>query len=506
MPIGCRGAPTGLSEEGSIDRLNLALLARYRGNAQRPAYDRARLSPAIVHLGSGAFHRAHQAVYVDDCLQRDPHWAIVGASLRSGDTRDALLPQNCLYTVAVRDGAALRTRIIGSILDVLHAPPDNAPVIAAIAAPETRMVTLTVTEKAYCRNPATGELDLGHPDIKADLETRSGARSVPGVLAAGLAARRRAGLGPISIVSCDNLPDNGGTLAAIVRQFAVEADPALANWIEQEICFPATMVDRIVPATTDDDRREIMESTGYRDAWPVVTEPFSQWVVEDRFAAGRPSLQEAGALLVSDVRPFEEMKLRLLNGSHSALAYLGIQAGHETVSEAVADPSLRAFLDRMMRTEIIPTLHVPGVDLETYAQSLLNRFDNTALKHRLLQIAMDGSQKVPQRLLGTIRDCKAAGRPHRHLDLVVAGWIRHLSGLGAHGRSFEIDDPLAPRFAEIARAALPDAEAFGEAVLDLKSVFGTDLSVDGNFRAAVVKHLRVLFDRGAAAALSAVGS
>jgi len=415
------------------------------------------------------------------------------------------MPQNGLYTLAVRYGAAMRTRIIGAIVDVLHAPPDNAPVIAAIAAPETRMVTLTVTEKAYCRNPATGDLDLDHPDIRADLEGHSGVRSVPGLLVAALAARRRGGLGPISLVSCDNLPDNGDTLAKVVHQYAVEAMPQLAPWIEREVAFPATMVDRIVPATTDDDRRAVAEATGYQDAWPVVTEPFSQWVVEDRFVAGRPPLDAAGALMVADVRPFEEMKLRLLNGSHSALAYLGIQAGFETVSAAAADPALRTFLDRMMRTEIIPTLDLQAVDLDAYAQSLLARFDNTALKHRLMQIAMDGSQKVPQRLLGTIRDCEAAGRPHPHLDLAVAAWIRHLSGLGPDGRRFDVDDPMALRFVGIAEATLPDAEAFGAAILDLQSVFGADLSGDRRFRAAVLKLLRYLFDHGPAAAVSATG-
>ncbi|MCP4315451.1 MAG: mannitol dehydrogenase family protein [Hyphomicrobiales bacterium] len=477
------------------------ILEDYEGPAIRPAYDQARVRPAIVHLGIGAFHRAHQAVYLDDCLAIDPNWAIAGASLRRGDTHDALAPQDFLYTLAVRHDNDVRTRIIGSVAGILYAPPDNEPVIAAIAADDTRIVTLTVTEKAYCRNPATGDLDPEHGDIRADLEAIKGARSVPGLLVAALAQRRKRDLPPISIVSCDNLPANGTTLANVVSQFAAMVDPGLADWIEQNIAFPCTMVDRIVPGTTDEDRADISALTGYEDAWPVVTEPFSQWVVEDRFAAGRPPLEQVGVIMADNVEPYEIMKLRLLNGSHSALAYLGVAAGHETVADAVSDPVLAAYLDAMMRIEIMPTVDVPGADLNDYVKSLLERFSNTALKHKTLQIAMDGSQKIPQRLLGTIRDRKTAGAPHDRLTLAVAAWIRHLSGSRPDGSDYSIEDPMAGSLAAIAGETLPDIDAFGNSVLDLQTIFGEDLTADRPFRAAVLSNLRALFENGAGAAM-----
>ncbi|MDA4847491.1 mannitol dehydrogenase family protein [Hoeflea poritis] len=483
-------------------RLGPDILNDYEGTARRPAYDRRAVAPGIVHLGIGAFHRAHQAAYIDERLGEEPDWAIIGASLRRGDMREALAPQDFLYTLAVRHGAETQARIIGAIVDVLHAPPGNRPVIEAIASPVTRIVTLTVTEKAYCRNPASGDLDFEHPEIKADLGETDGAVSVPGLLAAALAERRRRGLPAITLLSCDNLPDNGATLARVVTQFAQERDPSLARWIADHVAFPSSMVDRIVPATTDADREALAAMTGYHDAWPVVTEPFSQWVVEDSFAAGRPALELAGVIMTGDVAPFEAMKLRLLNASHSALAYLGVEAGYETVAEAVADPVLTAYLEAMMRDEIIPTLSVPHVDLDAYGRALLERFANTALKHRTMQIAMDGSQKIPQRLLGTIRDRIAQRQPCQRLALAVAAWIRHLSGSNGNGDRYEIDDPMARELSGIAGRTLPDVLAFGNAILDLQSVFG-DLSGNEDFRDVVLAQLRILFDDGAITAMAA---
>lgn len=482
-----------------MKRLNEASLRGLNPAVRTPGYDRSRVRPGIVHLGIGAFHRAHQAVYLDDCLAVDPGWGIVGASLRRPDTADALNPQDGLYTLAIRDGEDVQARVVGSVGEVLCSP-GNAPLLAALASAETRMVTLTVTEKAYCRNPASGNLDTDHQDIRADLET-GGFSTVPGLLTAALAQRREQGLSPISIVSCDNLPANGHTLKTIVTQFAELRDPQLARWVDREIGFPSTMVDRIVPATTDEDRAEIAALIGMEDAWPVVTEPFTQWVVEDNFAAGRPPLEQVGVIMAQDVEPFELMKLRLLNGSHSALAYLGVFAGHETVSDAVADPVLRAYLETMMRDEIKPTVDIQGVDLDAYIGSLLVRFSNAALKHRTMQIAMDGSQKIPQRLLGTVRDRKAAGAPHDRLLLAVAAWIRHLSGAGPDGGRYRIEDPMADKLTQIAAETLPDVHGFGDAVLDIQEVFGSDLSADQRFRGDVLNHLKTLFTSGAQAAM-----
>ncbi|MEM6460929.1 MAG: mannitol dehydrogenase family protein [Pseudomonadota bacterium] len=486
-----------------MKRLCEATLAEYDGPATRPTYNRVSVTARIVHLGIGAFHRAHQAVYIDDCLAIDPSWGIVGASLRRGDTADALQPQDCLYTLAVRDGNRTDTRIIGAIKEILHAPPGNNAVVDRIASANTQIVTLTVTEKAYCRNPATGDLDLQNSDIAADLNLPDGARSVPGLLTRALARRRHLGLPPISIVSCDNLPANGTSLARVIDQFAELTDPALAVWIRDNVAFPSTMVDRIVPATTDADRAAISELTGYEDAWPVITEPFCQWVIEDRFAAGRPPLDEVGVVLTDNVAPFEAMKLQLLNASHSALAYLGIAAGYETVADAVGDPVLAAFVLQMMHEEILPTLTVPDIDLETYIQSLMARYANVALKHRTIQIAMDGSQKIPQRLLGTISARRSSGNADDRLCLTVAAWLRHLYMALADGKHSAIDDPMADLFRATAEKTLPDVNAFGNAILDLKSVFGADLSADQTFRNAVLKHLTLLLKDGVHSAVKA---
>jgi len=290
-------------------------------------YDRAAVTPGIVHLGIGAFHRAHMAAYIDDLLARDPRWGIIGASLRRPDTRDALAPQDFLYTLAVRDASGMTTRVIGSVLDILDANTQRAELLALMADPRIRIVSLTVTEKGYCHDPATGALDPSHPDIVHDLAHPEAPVSAPGLIVRAIELRREAGLAPFTVLSCDNLPANGETTRRIVAGFAARRSADLAAYVEANIAFPSTMVDRIVPATTDADRATVRDATGRDDAWPIVTEPFTQWVIEDRFASGRPAFELAGAELVDDVEPFERMKLRMLNGSHSTLAYLGYLAG-----------------------------------------------------------------------------------------------------------------------------------------------------------------------------------
>src|SRR5438034_3200798 len=319
-------------------RLSDAKLHRLPSQIRRPAYDRSGLTPGIVHLGIGAFHRAHQAVVIDDLLADGAtDWGIVGASLRSPETRDALAPQDCLYTLAIRSGAGTDHRIIGSVLACEVATEKPGQLITRLANPATRIVSLTVTEKGYCHTPQTGDLHEYHPDIIHDLQNPGTPRSAIGFLVAALARRRIAGAAPFTVLSCDNLTANGQTVGRIVTQFAALRSRNLAKWIETEVAFPSTMVDRIVPEATDLDRSEVSSALGMTDAWPVVTETLTLLIVEDRLTAGRPDIETAGVQLVSDVTPFEHMKLRLLNASHSALAYLGYLAGHETIASTMTD-------------------------------------------------------------------------------------------------------------------------------------------------------------------------
>jgi fructuronate reductase len=486
-----------------VTALSLATLDRVPAAVARPGYDVAALRIGIVHLGLGAFHRAHQAIYTDSAAARDPRWGICGVSLRTPHATRALAAQDGLYTALEKSASGTRARIVGSIREALFLGTDRERVVARIADPDVRVVTLTVTEKGYCHDPATGRLDRAHPEIVRDLAAPDAATSAPGLLVAALAARRAAGAGPVSVVCCDNLPHNGGVVEAIVTAFAEAREPELARWIRRNVAFPSTMVDRIVPATTDVDVADVARQIGVDDAVPVVFEPYRQWVIEDRFAAERPRWEDDGAELVADVTPFETMKLRLLNGSHSTLAYLGFLAGHATIWQASSDPELAALVLRQMREEIAPTLVAPpGTDLAAYCAQLMTRFRNPALPHRTQQIAMDGSQKLPQRLLGTVRDRIAAGAPYRHLALAIAGWIRYASGTDEQGAAIVVSDPLAARFAAIVADAGGDATRTAGGFLDLQSVFGADLRAHAAFRAAVTRNVVSLFKDGVRATLA----
>lgn len=487
-----------------IQRLSSVALPTLPADVVRPRFDRGAARIGIVHLGLGAFHRAHQAVATEAVLAGgDLQWGIAGVSLRSPDTRDALQPQDGLFTVAVRSGEGDRLEVIGAILTQLVAPEDPEAVLALMAAPATRIVSLTVTEKGYCHNPATGELDRDHPDIVHDLANSHAPRSVPGFLVEALRRRREAGLPPFTVLSCDNLPANGATARRVVAAFAELRDDALGSFVAREVPFPSTMVDRIVPATTDDDRALVAERLGVEDAWPVMTEPFRQWVIEDHFADGRPDWTAGGARFVADVEPFELMKLRLLNGSHSTLAYLGYLAGHETVSEAMADAPFADLLAAMMEHEIAPTLPpLFGFDLAAYRAELLQRFRNPALRHRTWQIAMDGSQKVPQRLLGTIRDRLKAGEPFERLALGLAGWIRYVGGRDERGGAIDVRDPMAARLRALSDGAGEDPERLADAFLSVREVFGDDLAGDLRLRRTVAQALARLITVGSAAAVA----
>ena len=481
-------------------RLSLASLGQVAPSIARPAYDPRDVVIGIVHLGIGAFHRAHQAIYTDDALAFEHgDWGICGVSLRHADARDRLAPQDCLYTAVEKSPAGVSRRVVGSVREALHLGTDRARVHARLSDAATRIVTLTVTEKGYCHDPATGRLNFEHPDIVHDLAHSDEPNSVVGLLVGALDARRRDNAGPLTIVCCDNLPHNGRVLYGIVSAFANAREPALARWIEHNAAFPSTMIDRIVPATTATDIEENAAALVMNDAAPVVFEPYKQWVIEDRFVTARPRWDIAGAQFVDDVAPFEAIKLRLLNASHSAFAYLGFLAGYRYIYEVAAQPDFVAYMRRFMRDEVTPTLDVPsGIDIAAYRDTLVTRFANPVLPHRTQQIAMDGSQKLPQRLLATARDNLAAGRPMPLLTLAVAGWMRYVAGVDEHDKRIDVDDPLAPTFAEIADVHRDDPKSFALALLDIRAIFGDDLRRDPRFVEPVTRWLSTLYATGAA--------
>ncbi len=480
-----------------MTRLSDATLSAAPPAIARPLYDRARVTPGIVHLGIGAFHRAHQAVVIDDRLNAgETSWGIVGASLRSSDTREALQPQDGLYTLAVRSAAPPQYRVIGSISDVLVAPEDPEALLARLADPAIRIVSLTVTEKGYCHDPATGTLNEDHPDVRHDLSAAL-PRSAPGYLVEALARRRKAGVKPFTVLCCDNLPSNGATVKRVLARFARLRDPDLGAFLTDELACPSTMVDRIVPATTDENRAEVSTALGLQDAWPVMAEPFWQWVVEDDFPTGRPDLAASGVELVRHVAPYELMKLRLLNGSHSTLAYLGYLSGRETIADAVGGPVLRNVVSRLMEEATVTLKPLPGFDLEAYKQSLLARFANPALRHRTWQIAMDGSQKLPPRLVAISRDRLARGLPVGVAAIGIAAWMRYVTGPDEAGRPIDLSDPMADRLKTLAAGAGGDAKRLAESLLGIEAIFGADLPADPRFTSEVVRHLDSLLRNGA---------
>ena len=488
-------------------RLNGAALADLPGDIQRPAYMRGDVKAGIVHLGVGAFHRAHQAAYTDDVLHEDPSWGIVAASLRSPDTYDALTPQDGLYTLSVRSQEGEALRIVGSILRMIVAPNDTDGLLRAMSDPATRIVTLTVTEKGYCHDPATGTLNEAHPDVVHDLATPHRPRSAPGFIVEALRRRYANGVSPFTVLTCDNLPSNGRTVKRVLTRFAELVDRPLGRLVAEEVSCPCTMVDRIVPATSDEDRHRIGRRLGAIDAWPVVTEPFTQWVIEDRFPQGRPAWEKAGAEFVTDVEPYEHMKLRLLNGSHSTLAYLGYLAGYETVADTMADPAFVTLVQGLMDEEVTPTLHMPpGTDLSSYKRALVERFRNPALRHRTWQIAMDGSQKLPQRLLGTIRDRLAADAPVKRLALGVAAWMRYVTGTDEKGAPIDVRDPMVRRLHEAAGRAGPSPERLARELFAVREIFGEDLPADPRFTGAVTAALTQLYAHGARQTVSELTS
>lgn len=487
-------------------RLSPETLDRAPAEIGRPSYDRAAMRPGVVHLGIGAFHRAHQADLFDRALAAgDARWGVRGVSLRSPGVRDQLSPQGGLYSLVVRDGDHVQTRVIGAVADVLVATENPAAVVAALADPDTHIVTLTVTEKGYRLDPASGVLIESDPEVAADLASLAAPRTAPGFLAAGLAERRTRGLGPLTIISCDNLPHNGARVREAVLAVSRRHDYGLADWIEGASAFPQTMVDRIVPATTPEDRQSLSARLGLDDHGMVKTEPFTQWVIEDRFAGPRPHFESLGGEITSAVAPWEDAKLRLLNGAHSAMAYLGGLAGLAHVHQVVAEPVFAAYVERLW-DEAAATLDPPaGLDLFAYRSALKVRFANAALQHRTHQIAMDGSQKLPQRLLAGAAIRLGRGLPIEAHALALAAWMRWQDGVDETGAAHVVDDPLAADTARLI-ARTPDLLERAAALFSLEAVFPARLVADPRFTGPVIAAYARLAQRGArAAAASLVG-
>lgn len=471
-------------------------------NVQQPRYNRQQLRSRIIHFGFGAFHRAHQALLTDRVLNaKGDDWGLCEISLFSGDVlMSQLRAQDHLYTVLEKGADGNQPIIIGAVHECLNAKLDTlAAIVEKFCEPQVAIVSLTITEKGYCIDPATGRLDVTQPRIVHDLENPAEPHSAPGILVEALHRRRERGLPAFTVLSCDNIPDNGHVVKNAVLGMANKRSPELAEWIADNVSFPGTMVDRIVPAATEESLAEIATAVGVNDPCAISCEPFIQWVVEDNFVAGRPEWELAGVQLVDDVLPWEQMKLRMLNGSHSFLAYLGYLAGYEHISDCMQDEDFRQAAQQLMMQEQAPTLRIQGVDLQAYADSLIARFTNPALKHRTWQIAMDGSQKLPQRLLEGIRVHLERGSDWPLLALGVAGWMRYVSGTDDRSNAIDVRDPLAEKIQAIV-ATSSEAERV-TALLSLSEIFGTDLAKNAAFVQNVQQAWRRLCEQGAREAL-----
>lgn len=463
-----------------------------------PRYDRQQLQTRIVHFGFGAFHRAHQALLTDRVLNaQGGDWGICEISLFSGDRlMSQLREQNHLYTVLEKGANGNQAIIVGAVKECLNAKLDSlAAIIEKFCEPQVAIVSLTITEKGYCIDPATGSLDVSNPRIIHDMQHPTEPHSAPGILVEALHRRRERGLSPFTVLSCDNIPDNGHVVKNAVLGMAEKRAAELAAWIHQHVSFPGTMVDRIVPAATEESLDEITRELGVADPCAISCEPFIQWVIEDNFVAGRPQWEVAGVQMVDDVLPWEQMKLRMLNGSHSFLAYLGYLAGFQHISDCMQDSAFHEAAYRLMMNEQAPTLRITNVDLSRYAASLIERFANLALKHRTWQIAMDGSQKLPQRMLEGIREHLARGSDWPLLALGVAGWMRYVSGVDDAGATIDIRDPLSEKIRLLVESS-SDAERVS-ALLSLQEVFGTDLVKNPLFVQAIEQAWRRIAQHGA---------
>ena len=485
--------------------LNAGTLARWRGQLPVPSYDRSLVTPGVVHVGVGGFHRAHQAMYHDRLMNQGValDWGICGVGVMPADRRmkQVLDAQDGLYTLVLKhsDGT-YEPRVIGSIVEYLYAPDDPEAVIEKMAAESTRIVSLTITEGGYNVSDLTGEFDMTNPGVVHDLEPGAVPRTTFGLITEALRRRWTRGLGPFTIMSCDNLQDNGYRSKRVFTAFARLRDPELGAWVEREASFPNSMVDRITPVTTDADRAEVRERFGIDDRWPVVCEPYTQWVLEDAFTAGRPPYEQVGVQVVEQVEPYELMKLRLLNGSHQAMAYFGYLAGYRLVHEAAQDPLFQAFLLGYMDFEATPTLApVPGVDLRGYKYTLLERFSNPQVRDTIARLCAESSDRIPKWLLPVVREQLAHGGEIRRSAAVVASWARYAEGVDEAGQPIEVVDRLRDTLMRLARRQREDPDAF----IANRDVFG-DLVDQKPFVFAYQSALASLHQRGARATLESL--
>lgn len=458
-------------------------------------YDRTQLKSRIVHIGFGAFHRAHQALITHEMLQQKPSdWGICEINLVGGEALiEQLRHQQYIYHVLEKGPQTSECKAIGSVCEALHPALDGAEaILEKLAEPQVAIVSFTITEKGYCVSPATGRLDQQNSLIAHDLQHPQQPQSAIGYLVEGLWRRYQRQQDGFTVLSCDNVQGNGHIVQRAVEDYVQLVHPDMSVWLRQNVTFPCTMVDRIVPAMTETSLAQVIEILGYTDPCSIACEPFRQWVIEDHFVKGHPDWHLAGAEFVQDVVPYEEMKLRMLNGSHSFLAYLGYIAGYPHISDAIANPDFYRCVQKLMLEEQVPTLNMPaGTDLPGYARQLLERFANPSIQHRTWQIAMDGSQKLPPRFLNSIQWHLAHGSDFNLLALGVAGWMIYVSGVDEAGQAIDIRDPLASVYQEIV-AATPDGTERIQALLAITSIFGQDLSHQDHFVRSVTQHYETL--------------
>ena len=485
--------------------LNARTLEYWRGRLPAPAYDRDWVSPGIVHVGVGGFHRAHQAMYHDRLMNEGAplDWGICGVGVMAADRsmKQALDAQDGLYTLVLKhsDGT-YEPRVIGSVVEYLFAPDDPEAVITRMAAESTRIVSLTITEGGYNLNDVTGDFDADNPDVIRDLAPDAVPRTTFGLITEALRRRRERGLAPFTIMSCDNLQGSGHLTQRVFTAFARLREPGLGEWVEREVRFPNSMVDRITPVTTDADRAEIRERFGIDDRWPVVCEPYTQWVLQDTFTDGRPPYEDAGVQIVDQVEPYELMKLRLLNASHQAMGYFGYLCGYRLVHEAARDPLFQAFLLGYMDCEATPTLPpVPGVNLREYKHTLIERFSNPEIRDTVARLCAQSSDRIPKWILPVVRQQLATGGELWRSAAVVASWARYAEGVDDHGEPIEVVDRLAGSLTQRARRQREDPDAF----IANRHLFG-DLADNKRFVTAYRSALASLHQRGARATLESL--